>query len=289
VAIYLKAIAIYLKAIAVYSETSAIYPKQKAILLMQKAIYPKSVEIYPKPAAIYSKTSAIDKKMKAIYQNKMSAVPEIKKLSAPVGILLTSAFLFAAMSCQTVRNAANTGGGIVVVNAPATGTVKRVLAREGMKIEADQPIAEIAVAVAGAPAAVKPTDDPQRRAASTLETAASEVETARREAVSAEVEVARLAPLVAAGQATQGELDGARARFYQAQQRLQRAQSSVQSAQSSLSVARRSNAPASTAVATPAEKLIYAPTTAAGTISIISVKEGDKVQQGQPLATVRAN
>ena len=64
-----------------------------------------------------------------------------------------------------------------------------------------------------------------------IQWAQGEVEAARAEVVRAEVEVSRLTPLVSSGQASQGELDGARATYEKAQQRLQRAQAAAQGAE----------------------------------------------------------
>ncbi len=197
-------------------------------------------------------------------------------------------FLLIIVLASACNSGAGTSRGVIVVNSPANGTVRRVLAREGMKVVADFPIVEIAIQSEAPPVATQPSENPQTRAATNFESAQSEVEAARKEVVRAEVEVNRLTPLVASGAASQGELDGARAIFYQAQQRLQRGQSAVQNAQTSLVTAR--NQPNETAVQTaPVEKTVYAQTTTAGTLSVITVREGDKVASGQPLATIRAD
>jgi multidrug resistance efflux pump len=121
--------------------------------------------------------------------------------------------------------------------------------------------------------------------------AQTEIEAARAEVVRTEVEVQRLTPLAASGAATQGELDGARAQYDRAQQRFRAAQESAQGAQSGLVAARQptfSSSGSATAAATPAERIVAAQASSAGTVSIVSVRVGDRVTAGQPLATLRA-
>jgi multidrug efflux pump subunit AcrA (membrane-fusion protein) len=190
------------------------------------------------------------------------------------------------MSCGGAHDA-NEGTGIIVVNAPAAGVVRRVLAREGAPVNEGEALVEIAVPVEGRPAQAAPTEDPQARAARGVTAAQTEVEAARAEVVRTEVEVGRLTPLVSAGQATQGELDGARAQYEHAQQRLRQAQDAAQSAQTGLVIARQQPLSASAAT-TPAEQIVAARATSAGTVSAISARVGDRVTLGQPLATLRA-
>ena len=198
-----------------------------------------------------------------------------------IGALVTLAL--AAASCGGTHD---TDAGVIVVNAPTAGVVRRVLVREGAAVNEGEALVEIAVLAEGQPAAaVAPTEDPQARAARGVTAAQTEVEAARAEVVRTEVEVGRLTPLVAAGQATQGELDGARAQYEHAQQRLRQAQDAARSAQTGLVVARQQ--PAHTA-ATPAEQIVAARATANGTVSAISARVGDRVTLGQPLATLRA-
>ncbi|MDQ3918690.1 MAG: biotin/lipoyl-binding protein, partial [Acidobacteriota bacterium] len=108
------------------------------------------------------------------------------------------------------------------------------------------------------------------------------------EVVRAEVEVHRLEPLVAAGQASQGELDGARAIYERAQQRFQRAQSSAASAQTGLVAARQQQLNGTSAPGAPVEQTVVARATSAGRVAVVNVREGDAVTAGQPLATLRA-
>lgn len=180
--------------------------------------------------------------------------------------------------------------GVVVVNAPASGEVRRVLAREGMRVAEGDPVLEIVVRAEGLAAPRATPEDPVARAGQAIQSSAAEVEAARAEVVRTEVEVQRLTPLVASGSATQGELDGARALYDRAQQRLRQAQSAEQGAQGGLVAARRQaqgGGPA--AAATPAERVVTARATSAGTVSVVSARVGDRVIEGQPVATLRAN
>lgn len=204
--------------------------------------------------------------------------------------------LLVASACGS-RSADDTesSAGIIVVNAPAAGVVRRVLAGEGAHVSEGAPVVEIAVAVEGAGAArPQATEDPQARAARGVAASQSEVEAARAGVVRAEVDVQRLTPLVASGAATQGEIDGARAEYDRAQQRFRRAQDAAQGAQSGLVAARQptfnSQGGATTAAAaTPAERIVAAQASSGGVVSIMSVRVGDRVTAGQPLATLRAD
>jgi len=163
-----------------------------------------------------------------------------------------------------------------------------VLVSEGVEVNEGAGVVEIAVRTQPQGAQVSPTEDPVARAAKNIGSAQNEIEAARAEVVRAEVEVHRLEPLVASGQASQGELDGARAIYERAQQRFQRAQSSAQSAQSGLVAARQQQMSGTSAPAPPREQMVVARTTSAGRVAVVSVREGDVVMTGQPLATLRA-
>jgi multidrug resistance efflux pump len=203
--------------------------------------------------------------------------------------------LAASVGCRSTGDgAAGRGGGIVVVNAPAAGEVRRVLVREGMVVGAGTPVVEIAVRTeAQTSAPLKPEEDPVARAGRNIGAAQAGIEAARAEAVRAEVEVQRLTPLVATGDAPQAQLDGARADYERAQRRLQEAQSASQDAQSGLVAARQQQPPRNSVAsqpvaASPQERIVVAEATSAGTVSVVSARVGDRVTQGQPLATLRA-
>jgi multidrug resistance efflux pump len=211
--------------------------------------------------------------------------------SAAFKLLLTLA-LVSTLACAACRSSGaddNDSSGIVVVSAPAAGVVKRVLVGEGVKVARGAGIVEIALpAPASAPA--PQGESPQQRAARTYQSANAEIDAARAEVVKHEAEVQRLTPLVAAGQASQGELDGERALYERAQQRLQRAQTAERDAQTGLVVAQQPGASSQTnAQAPPREHLVIANASSGGVVSVISVRPGDRVTQGQPVATLRSD
>lgn len=195
--------------------------------------------------------------------------------------------LFATSACGSSSVDDGETAGVIIVNAPAAGEVRRVLVNEGMQLKKGDAVVEIVVRAEGAAAPTPRGEDPVAAAGQNIAAANAEVETARAEVVRAEVEVSRLTPLVASGQASQGELDGARATYERAQQRLQRAQSSAQGAQAGLIAARQPNRNVAPPPA-PSEKVIYATATSDGTVSVVSVRPGARVTAGQPLATLRA-
>lgn len=208
---------------------------------------------------------------------------------------LRAAWLAAALA---VSSACGTGGGssdesaargVVVVNAPADGVVRRVIAREGMAVSEGAPIVEIVVQRAGPAPTPTPGESAETRAAGNFKAADAEIEAARAEVVRHDAEVRRLEPLVAAGEAPQSQLDGERALYERAQQRLQQAQDSKQRAEGELRAARSQPRAPATAPPLPQEQLMSAVASSAGTVSVVSVRVGDRVKAGQPVATLRAN
>ncbi|MET0626693.1 MAG: hypothetical protein ABW250_27420 [Pyrinomonadaceae bacterium] len=177
--------------------------------------------------------------------------------------------------------------GVVVVNSPAAGEVRRVLVREGERLKKGDAVVEIVVRSETAAAPTPRGEDPVAAAGRNIASAQAGIDAARSEVVRAEVEMQRLTPLVAAGQASQGELDFARSTYERAQQRLQSAQSEAQAAQSGL-VAARQPGRAATPAPAPSEQVVYATATSDGTVSVLSVRTGARVTAGQPLATLRA-
>jgi multidrug efflux pump subunit AcrA (membrane-fusion protein) len=207
-------------------------------------------------------------------------------------LLLTLALgaTLAGAACRSTGADDNDSSGIVVVSAPAAGVVKRVLVSEGVKVARGAGIVEIALpAPASAPA--PQGESPQARAARTYQSANAEIDAARAEVVKHETEVQRLTPLVASGQASQGELDGERALYEHAQQRLQRAQSGARDAQTGLVVAQQPGASrqTNTQAPPPREQLVTANASSGGIVTVISVRPGDRVTQGQPVATLRSD
>lgn len=196
--------------------------------------------------------------------------------------------LIVASACQSKPDGNNAQVGIIIVNAPATGEVRRVLVREGMSINEGTPIVEIAVRTEAQGLSQGKSEDPQARAGRSVAAARSEIEAARSEVVRTEVEVQRLTPLVASGQAPQAQLDAARAVYERAQQRLQQSQRSAQDAQVDLVTARQPAQNSSTAPPSTSEQIVAATASSAGTVSVINTRVGDRVVVGQPLATLRA-
>jgi multidrug efflux pump subunit AcrA (membrane-fusion protein) len=180
--------------------------------------------------------------------------------------------------------------GVIIVNAPVAGEVRRVLVREGMVVGAGTPVVEIAVRTEAQEGSVPQTkaEDPVARAGRNIGAAQAGIEAARAAAVRAEVEVQRLTPLVASGDAPQAQLDGARAEYERAQRRLQEAQSAAADAQSGLVAARRQPQNNAAPPVAPAEQIVAAEAAGAGTVSVVSARVGDRVTAGQPLATLRA-
>lgn len=202
-------------------------------------------------------------------------------------LLLTLTFLFAA--CRSAEQTENSPTGVVVINAPAAGRVSRVLVSEGAQVNPGMPIVEITVELAQPATAPSPGESADARAARNIKNAEAAIEAARAEVVRHEAEVQRLTPLVASGQASQAQLDAERSLYEQAQRRLQQAQDASKRAQGELLTARQPGAQGNVArsAAQPRVEVIYARTTSAGTVAVISARVGDRVSNGQVLATVR--
>ena len=197
--------------------------------------------------------------------------------------------LIATVSCKSSSSTTSTDTrGIIVVNAPATGEVRRILVGEGVNVSAGTPIVEIAVETEAPAAAPSPGESAEAKAARDFKAADAEIEAARAEAVRHDAEVQRLTPLVESGQASPAQLEGERALFERAEQRLQKAQDAKRNAESGLLAARQPGREQASAPA-PSEKIVAATATSAGTVSVINTRVGDRVKAGQPLATLRSN
>lgn len=203
-------------------------------------------------------------------------------------VLLLSALVTAAACGSGGGGDAGETQGVSIVNAPAAGEVRRVLVNEGARLKKGDAVVEIVVRTQAAAAPTPRGEDPVAAAGRNIASAQAEIEAARAEVVRAEVEVSRLTPLVASGQASQGELDGARSLYERAQQRLQRAQSAAQGAQAGLVAARQPSRNAAPPPPAPSEQVVYATATSDGTLSAVSARPGARVAAGQPLATLRA-
>lgn len=213
----------------------------------------------------------------------------------PVLYALALAALATSSACQSSGNSSSGDArGVIIVNAPAAGEVRRVLAREGMTVDEGTPIVEIAVQTETAGPTPSPGENAETRAVRSFRAADAEIEAARAEAVRHEAEVQRLTPLVASGEASAAQLEGERALYERAQQRLQQAQDSKRRAESGLLAARQpgqnqGSATTTTTAPAPREQIVTAVATSAGTVSAIAARVGEKVKSGQPLATIRAS
>jgi multidrug resistance efflux pump len=209
-------------------------------------------------------------------------------------LLLSLLLIISSAACRT--NTASDAGnstGIVVVNAPATGEVRRVLVGEGVRVTAGTPIIEIAVQNETPALKPSPGESAESRAARTLKSSGTEIDAARAEVTKNEAEVARLTPLVASGEVSQAQLDGERALYDRAQQRLQRAKDAEHTAEGGLLAARQpgmnqSGVASNTATAPPREQIVAARASSDGTVRIVSARVGEHVTSGQALATLSA-
>lgn len=204
-------------------------------------------------------------------------------------LVLTAFLLITASACRSTSSDQGSASSIIVVNAPATGVVRRVLVAEGVHVEAGAPILEIGVLNETQVVKPSPGESAESVAVRNLKSAGTEIEAARAEVVQHEAEVNRLTPLVASGEASQAQLDGERALYERAQQRLQKAQESERSAQSGLLAARQPGASqpnTGPAPARPAEQIIAAQTSSAGTVRVINARVGQRVTMGQALVTL---
>jgi len=192
-------------------------------------------------------------------------------------------------SCSKTSENTNGDGSVSVVNAPAAGVVKRILVAEGVRVNAGTPIVEITVQTAGPIAATKPGENAESQAVRGYKAADAEIDAARAEAVKHEAEVARLTPLVASGEASQGQLDGERGLYEQAQRRLQHAQEARRAAEGGLIAARQPGQAQNNNAPPSREETVPAIATSPGIVSVIGVRVGERVTVGQPLATVRVN
>jgi multidrug efflux pump subunit AcrA (membrane-fusion protein) len=221
-------------------------------------------------------------------QNEMTFTAKNRKppgIAALLGVLLV---VSAGTSCRRSGSASNgPGAGIIVLNAPASGQVKRILVPEGVRVNAGAPVIEIAVRNEASAGEQKPGETRENQAVRNYKAADAEIEAARADAVRHGAEVDRLTPLVASGEVSSAQLDGERALYEKAQRRLQQAQEAKKSAETGLMTARQPDQNQSPGTTTPREALVSAVATSAGTVAVIAVRVGDQVKAGQPLATLR--
>ncbi|HEX8706694.1 MAG TPA: hypothetical protein VF723_00410 [Pyrinomonadaceae bacterium] len=221
--------------------------------------------------------------------NLLPAASRLPKVRATLAVLWLSG-LAALSGCQSSGGGnASESRGVIIVNAPASGEVRRVLVREGMSVNEGAPIVEIAVRTVAKDTPQARTEDPVARAGRNIKSAEAAIEAARAEVVRTEVEVQRLTPLVASGDASPAQLEGARADYDRAQQRFQQARDAAKNAQDHLVAARQPTPGSQPATAALSEQLVAARASSAGTVSVINAQVGERVTAGQPLATLRAD
>jgi multidrug efflux pump subunit AcrA (membrane-fusion protein) len=198
--------------------------------------------------------------------------------------------LVTGMACSSVKDNDNTSArGIVVINSPASGEVTRILTPEGVHVNQGTPVIEIAVQSSTVAATPSLGESAEAQAIRNYKAADAEIEAARAEAVRHGAEVERLTPLVASGQASQGELDGERSLYEGAQRRLQQAQDAKRSAEGGLIAARQPGLNREIVPPQSGAQIVSAVATSAGTVAVITARVGDKVKPGQALATIRAD
>lgn len=204
--------------------------------------------------------------------------------------------LFGCAACRSSNtNAPDASSlGLVIVNAPATGEVRRVLVSEGTTIGEGAVVAEIAVRQEPPNASTQTqNNDPQARARSAAQAMQSQITAARVAAEHASIEVERMSALVASGSAPQPQLDAAQAEYQRAQEQLQRAQQGTSNNAVAPAASQANNANnaggAQSATNASREQIIAARVSVAGTVSVIAVRAGQQVTAGQPLATIRTN
>ncbi|HKP87038.1 MAG TPA: hypothetical protein VJZ26_13125 [Blastocatellia bacterium] len=199
------------------------------------------------------------------------------------------ALLMSVASAEACRSSDDDGKprGLVVVNATATGVVRRVLVSEGAPVGENAVIVEIATRPETPAAPEAGADDSQARARAASATAQKDIQAVEAEVQRAAVEVQRVQQLVASGSASQAELDAARAQYQHAQEKLQRAKDAAQSAQRSLILQQGRAQPQPPAK--PSEQITAVRVPSSGVVRVISVRAGDRVTAGQPIATVAAD
>jgi multidrug efflux pump subunit AcrA (membrane-fusion protein) len=203
-----------------------------------------------------------------------------------VGACLAATLILAlAFSACGKSGSGNTASGLVVINAPATGKITRLLVSEGSVVKAGTPILEISMEQPSATA--QPKEDPVAQARNTYRAAEGSIASAQADVQRAAVEVQRVTPLVAGGSAPQSQLDAARAQYQRAQERLDKLKSAAQEAQSGLVYQEGRAGQAPTVV--PAGEIVTARATSDGIIRVLNASVGQQVTSGQPLATMSAS
>ncbi len=181
-----------------------------------------------------------------------------------------------ACNSESSDNDKATPTNLVVVNAPSAGVVRRVLVRENLPVKEGATILEIeAETTALAPANNNFADEAAARQREMLQRRTI-VDARTQEKERTAIEVARVEALVRANQAPQSQLDAAQAEY-------QRAQERAQQPPATLSPMMQSTPDANNQIVAQA---IPVRSPASGNLRVLSVRAGDRVRAGQPLATV---
>lgn len=204
-----------------------------------------------------------------------------------IGTLSCCLLFVAAQACRSpFASGGNANGAsassLVVMNAPASGTVRRVLVSEGVTVEEGATVLEIVVSTSGTAQSLE--DDASARARVAAQAAQSQVTAAQRDVERARVEVQRVEGLVATNAVSQPDLDAARAVYQRAQEDAQAQRSDAGRAQDQFIL--QSGTQQTSAVSTTREQIVPVKATASGTLRVISVRSGQSVTAGQPIATL---
>lgn len=197
-------------------------------------------------------------------------------------LLLICVGVIAAESCRSSTEPDNAEN-LFVVNAPATGKVRRVLVSEGTEVAENAGIVEIVVA-SNAP--VSTGGNPIERARQETQNTQAEIKAAEAELERASIEIQRVEPLVASNSAPAAQLDAARAQYQTAQDKLDSARRRGQTSQTDLAIRQGGNL--ASAAQTTNENIVVVRASAAGNVRVISASVGQTVKAGQPLATITA-
>jgi multidrug resistance efflux pump len=176
------------------------------------------------------------------------------------------------------RTSVNEPTGNIILNAPVTGVVRRVLVVEGASVDKDVAIIEIGVQPEQASASQSSNKNSDRARA--VRAAESNLASAEGEANRTSAELRRIEPLVKRGLASQAELDKARAQSQDAQERLKLARERAKDPD-----VNRNQPPAIAST----EEIVAVRAPAAGTVRGINIHAGQMVTTGQQLATLVPN
>jgi multidrug efflux pump subunit AcrA (membrane-fusion protein) len=190
-------------------------------------------------------------------------------------LFLTSIVSFSA--CRSETN--GTTEGLIVVNAPITGQVRRVLVSEETNVPEKATLIEIAV-VSNIPDS---SANENRTSMPRTPDVQAQSRIAEEELQRASIELQRIEPLVAANNAPQSHLDAARAQYQQAQEKLDRLR------RQPFTIPPTLNAPqgnVSTGSGAPKETIVAVPAPIAGNVRVINVRSGQFVKAGQAVATI---